>query len=84
MNSLHLWYFLNHLCDLEVALLPPLIDMLSQHVCLTLLSLHVSLVTGIMGLAPICLVEFLPLVMGLVPMYLVEFPPLSSLLLQCL
>ena len=35
-------------------------------------------------LAPVCSVEFLPLVMGLVPMYSVEFPPLSSLPLQCL
>ena len=84
MNFLCLQFLLDHLCDLEVALLPPLIDMLSQHICLTLLSLHVSLVTGIMGLAPMCLVEFLPLVAGLVPMYSVEFPPLSSLLLQCL
>ena len=74
----------DHLHDLEVALLPPLIAMLSQHVYLTLLSLHVSLVTGIAGLAPMCLVEFLPLIVGLVPMYSVEFPPLSFLPLQCL
>ena len=84
MNFLHLWFLLDHLCDLEVALLPPLIDVLSQHICLTLLSLHVSLVTGITGLAPMCSVEFLPLVAGLVPVYSVEFPPLSSLPLQCL
>ena len=83
-NSLHLQYFLDHLHNIEVALLLPLVDVLFQHIYLTLLSLHVSLVTGIAGLAPVCSVEFLPLVTGLVPMYSVEFPPLSSLPLQCL
>ena len=51
MNLLHLQFLLDHLHDLEVALLPPLVDVLSQHIYLTLLSLHVSLVTGIAGLA---------------------------------
>ena len=69
MNFLHLQFLLDHLHDLEVALLLPLIGMLSQHVCLTLLSLHVFLVTGVAGLAPMCSVEFLPLDAGLVPMY---------------
>ena len=44
----------------EVAVLPPLIGILLQYICLTLFLFHVSPLTGIMGLAPMCLVEFLP------------------------
>ena len=51
---------LDHFHDLEVAVLLPLVDVLLQYVCSTLLSFCVSPLTGVMGLAPMCLVEFLP------------------------
>ena len=60
MNFLHLPTLPDHLRDLEVALLPPLVVVLFQYDCSTLLSLHISLVTGITGLAPVCSVEFPP------------------------
>ena len=74
MNFLHLLTLLDHFHDLEVALLLPLAVILFQYIYLTLLSLRISLLTGVMGLAPMCLVEFLP------PSFLPPF----FLLLQCL
>ena len=60
MSFPHLPIPLDHFCDLEVALLPPLIVVLLQYAYLTLLSLHVSPLTGVTGLALMCLVEFIP------------------------
>ena len=47
MSFPHLLTLLDHFYDLEVALLPPLAVVLFQYVYLTLLSLCISLLTGI-------------------------------------
>ena len=59
-NLPRVWVHLDHFCDLEVAVLPPLIDVLLQYICSTLLLFRISPLTGVTGLAPVCLVEFLP------------------------
>ena len=59
LNLLCIWVCLDHFHDLEVAVLPPLIDVLLQYVCSTLLSFHISPLTGVVGLAPVCLVDSL-------------------------
>ena len=60
VDLLHLWNLLDHFHDLEVALLPPLVVILFQYGCLTLLSLHFSLLTGVMVLAPMCVRYHIP------------------------
>ena len=50
----------DHFHDLGVASSSPLFAILLQYSYSTLLSSHVSLLTGITGLAPMYLVEFLP------------------------
>ena len=53
MNYLRLPHSLDHLCDLWMTHLSPLVAVLSQYGYLTPLSLHVSLLTGIVGLVPV-------------------------------
>ena len=61
MNFLCLPTLLDHFCDLGVTLLSLLAAVLFQYGCLALLSLQISLLTGVMALVPVYLVEFLPL-----------------------